>query len=189
MKKEIDIYECSSWCHQSPLLLHYHHKRWCKPIYDDNELFANLILEIFSSGLSWEIVLKKEKYFRRYLDNLNPNKCAFYLEKDIERFMKLKGLIHHRTKLCALIVNAKKFLAIQKEFGSFYHYIYSFSNGNIIDHKRRSLQEIPAKDQLSLKISNDLKKRGFKFIGPIIIYSYLQAIGLINDHLINCQYR
>lgn len=189
MKKEIDINECFAWCKQSPLLINYHNHKWCKPIHDDNELFAYLILEIFSSGLSWEIVLKKEKYFRQYFDNLNPHKCALYVESDIARFMKNEGLIHHFSKLKALINNAQKFILIQNEFGSFDRYIWGFTHGKTIDHKRRNLKEIPAKDQLSSQISRDLKRRGFKFVGPVIIYSYLQAIGVINDHLINCQYR
>jgi len=174
---------------QADLMKKYHDKRWCKPLHEDNELFAMLILETMQAGLSWLIILEKEENYRKAFDKLNPVVIAKYTSKKIEKLMQNPGIIRNRRKILSVINNAKAFLKVQKEFGTFDKYIWSFTDRKIIDHHLSKNDEMPAKTELSEKISKDLKKRGFQFVGPIIIYSYLQAIGIVNDHYDYCDYR
>lgn len=177
------------WEYTSEKMKHYHDNIWSKPEHDDRELFAMLILEGAQAGLSWNTILEKEENYRKAFDNFDPKIVALYDEHKKEELLKNAGIIRNRLKINAAIKNAKEFLKIQDEFGSFDNYIWGFTNGKVIDNKRTSLEEVPSESELSKKVSKDLKKRGFKFVGEKIIYSYLQAIGVINDHLITCKFR
>ena len=167
----------------------YHDKRWCKPEHNDQELFAMLILESFAAGLSWNLILEKEEALREAFDNFNPKIICNYNEDKIEELMENENIIRNKKKIEAAINNANKFLNVQKEFGSFDKYIWGFTNEKIIDHHLENIKDMPSKNELSEKISKDLKKRGFQFIGAITIYSYLQGIGIINDHWEHFDYR
>ncbi|MCR5448410.1 MAG: DNA-3-methyladenine glycosylase I [Solobacterium sp.] len=167
----------------------YHDTRWCKPVHDDQELFAMLVLEGMQAGVSWNLILNKEENFRKAFDGFDPAKVAAYDDAKLEELMQDSGIIRNRQKIKAAVSNAQAFLKVQEEFGSFDAYIWSFTNGEVIDHHLLDLKDMPAKDELSEKISADLKKRGFKFTGPVIIYSYMQAIGIVNDHWEYCDYR
>ena len=167
----------------------YHDKKWCKPEHDDHELFALLVLECFAAGLSWILILEKEESFREAFDEFNPEIVAEYDDDKIEELMQNKDIVRNRKKIEAAINNANKFLEIQEEFGTFDKYIWGFTDGKIVDHHLKNIKDVPSKDELSDKITKDLKKRGFKFIGSVTIYSYLQSIGIINDHCDYCDYR
>ena len=167
----------------------YHDTRWCKPEHQDQELFAMLILEGMQAGVSWTLILKKEDAFRRDFDNFDPIKVASYDEEKVEELMQDADIIRNRRKIESAITNAQAFLRVQEEWGTFDHYIWHFTDGKVIDHRIERAEDIPTRDELSEKVSKDLKKRGFKFVGPVIIYSYLQGIGVINDHSVNCDFR
>ena len=173
----------------SEKMLKYHDERWCKEVHNDQELFAMLILEGSQAGLSWNTIIEKEQNYREAFDQFDPKLVSEYGKDKIEELMNNEGIIRNRRKIEATINNAKAFLKIQKEFGSFDKYIWGFTDGKVIDHHLKDFKDMPAKSKLSEKISKDLKKRKFKFVGPVIIYSYLQGIGIINDHLENCDYR
>ena len=161
----------------------YHDKEWGVPKYDDRELFELLILESFQAGLSWITILKKREAFRKAFDNFDVQKVATYKEDKINKLLQNEGIIRCRNKINAAVNNAKIFIQIQKEFGSFSDYIWGFSGGEIIKNKDN---KIPVSTPLSDEISKDLKKRGMKYAGTVIIYSYLQAIGVVNDHETDC---
>lgn len=163
--------------------IEYHDNEWGVPVYDDQKLFEMLLLESFQAGLSWECILNKRDYFKEAFDNYNPNIIIKYNEEKINELLSNKNIIRNRRKIEATINNAKIFLKIKKEYGSFSNYIWHFTNGKIIKNTNDSFQTT---SPLSDTISNDLKKRGMKFVGSTIIYSYLQAIGIINDHELNC---
>lgn len=167
----------------------YHDTRWGKPEHRDQELFAMLVLEGMQAGVSWNIILNKEENFRKAFDGFEPEVVAKYDDVKLETLMQDTGIIRNRQKLKSAITNAKAFLKVQEEYGSFDRYIWGFTNGAVIDHHLMDVKDMPAKDALSEQISKDLKHRGFKFVGPIIIYSYLQGIGIINDHWEYCDYR
>lgn len=169
--------------------LRYHDTRWCKPEHRDGELFAMLVLEGMQAGVSWSLILDKEENFRRAFDGFDPAVVAGYGPEKIEALLQDKGIIRNRRKIEAAIENAKAFLKIQEAFGSFDRFIWSFTDGKTIDHRLKSGSEMPAQDALSQKISAELKRRGFKFTGPTIVYSYLQAIGMVNDHAVDCDFR
>lgn len=168
---------------KSEIYIKYHDEEWGIPKYDDRELFELLILEGFQAGLSWITVLKKRDAFKKVFDNFDVQKVAKYDDKKIEKLLQNKDIIRSKLKIKSAINNAKIFINIQKEFGSFSNYIWSFTNNKII---KRKTEQIPISTPLSDKISNDLKKRGMKYVGTVIIYSYLQAIGIINDHEKGC---
>lgn len=173
-----------SWVNENnDLYVKYHDEEWGVPIYDDNKLFELLVLESFQAGLSWECVLNKREAFRQALDNFNPLKISNYSEEKISTLLNNKDIIRSRRKIEAIINNAKIFLDIKKEWGSFSSYIWHFTNNKVIKNKSN---EIVVKSPLSDEISLDLKKRGMKYTGSIIIYSYLQAIGIIDDHENSC---
>lgn len=148
-----------------------------------------LVLEGMQAGVSWNLILNKEENFRKAFDGFDPVKVAAYDDAKLEELMQDSGIIRNRQKIKAAVSNAQAFLKVQEEFGSFDAYIWSFTNGEVIDHHLLDLKDMPAKDELSEKISADLKKRGFKFTGSVIIYSYMQAIGIVNDHWEYCDYR
>ncbi len=167
----------------------YHDTRWCKPEHRDGELFAMLVLEGMQAGVNWDLILSKEENFRRAFDGFDPNIVATYGEEKIEALMQDRGIIRNRNKIAAAISNARAFLKVQEEFGSFDAFIWSFTDGKTIDHRLSDEDQMPAKDALSEKVSAELKKRGFRYAGPTIVYSYLQGIGVINDHSVTCEFR
>ena len=161
----------------------YHDQEWGVPKYDDKELFELLILESFQAGLSWITVLKKREAFRKAFDNFDVKKVANYKEDKINELLRNENIIRSKSKINSAIGNAKIFMQIQKEFGSFSDYIWGFTDGKMIKNKNNV---IPVSTPLSDKISKDLKKRGMKYVGTVIIYSYLQSVGIVNDHETDC---
>lgn len=167
----------------SELYVKYHDEEWGVPKYDDKELFELLILESFQAGLSWFIVLKKREAFRKAFDGFDVKKVAEYNDDKIEELLQNEGIIRSRGKILAAISNAKIFIEIQQEFGSFSNYIWGFTNNKVI---KADYETLPASTPLSDQISKDLKKRGMKYVGTVIVYSYLQAIGVVDDHEKGC---
>lgn len=166
--------------------MNYHDKEWGTPVHDDKKHFEFLVLESFQAGLSWHTILRKRENFRKAFDGFDPKKVARYDKRNIEKLMKDAGIIRNRRKIEAAINNAKRFLEVQKEFGSFDKYIWGFVNFKSKINKWRRMTQIPATTKLSDEISKDLKSRGFKFVGPTIIYAHIQAIGIVNDHITSC---
>ena len=164
----------------------YHDTEWGVPIYEDKKLFEMLILEGAQAGLSWETILKRRGTYRKAYKNFDPKIIAKFTKLDKRRLLADEGIIRNRLKIKASILNAVYFLEIQKEYGSFSNYIWSFTDNKITNHKVKEIGDIPANNNLSDTISEDLKKRGFKFVGSTIIYAYIEAIGIINDHEISC---
>ena len=167
-------------------MIRYHDKEWGLPIRSDRKLFEMLILEGAQAGLSWSTILKRRKTYKKAFDNFDAKKISKYKSKDIKRLLNDEGIIRNKLKVAATILNAKKFLKIKKEFGSFEKYIWSFVNHKPIQNKFNSIKEIPANTKESNDMSNDLKKRGFKFVGTTICYAFMQAVGMVNDHVVNC---
>ena len=163
-----------------------HDNEWGKPVYDDDKLFEFLILETFQAGVSWHMILKKRENFRKAFLNFDYKTISLFGDYEIQELMKETGIIRNKLKVKATISNAISFMKIQKEFGSFSKYIWAFVDGKPIDNKPKTLQEVPATTVLSEKISKDLKKRGFKFIGPTVMYAHMQATGMVNDHVMDC---
>lgn len=174
------------WPGKDELYIKYHDEEWGVPVRDDRKHFEFLVLESAQAGLSWLTVLRKRENYRDCYDNFNPAKVAKYDKKKINKLMQNAGIIRNRKKIEASVNNAKRFLEIVKEFGSFDKYIWSFVNYKPIVNKWKNISHIPAKTKISDEMSKDLKKRGFKFLGSTTIYAHMQAIGLINDHLISC---
>lgn len=175
-----------SWCGSDQLYVDYHDDEWGVPVYEDEKLFEFLILETFQAGLSWITVLKKRENFRTAFDNFDYKKISDYGEDKFEELITDSGIIRNKLKVRATISNAQAFMKIQKEFGSFSKYIWGFVNGKPIVNNWKTLNEIPATTELSDKISKDLKKRGFKFVGSTVIYAHMQATGMVNDHITDC---
>ena len=174
------------WCGKIPIYVKYHDEEWGVPVHDDNKLFEMLILEGAQAGLSWLTVLKKRENYRKAFDNFNPEIIADYNQEKIDELLNNKGIIRNRLKITSAIKNAKVFLSIQKEFGSFDKYIWSFVNGKPIINKFKTLKEIPVRTEISDLLSKDLKKRGCNFVGSTICYAFMQAVGMVNDHTTNC---
>lgn len=174
------------WPADDKLMIKYHDKEWGVPLQNDKKLFEFLILEGFQAGLSWRTILHKRENFRKTFDKFDYNKVAKYDKRKINSLLKDAGIVRNRLKVEAAIANAKAFLQVRKEFGTFDKYIWSFVNGKPIQNNFKSLKELPAKTGLSDKISEDLKKRGFKFVGSTIVYAHMQATGMVNDHLMTC---
>lgn len=171
---------------KNPLSISYHDKEWGRPLHEDRMHFEMLVLEGAQAGLSWETILNKRSRYRKVFRNFDPKKVSLFTKKDMKRILEDKGVVRNRLKVESSISNAKAFLKIQKEWGSFDSYIWSFLNEKIQKTKIKNLKKLPSQTKLSEKISKDLKKRGFSFVGPTIIYSYMQAAGLVNDHLKGC---
>ncbi|MEZ4779801.1 MAG: DNA-3-methyladenine glycosylase I [Flavobacteriaceae bacterium] len=174
------------WCGEDPLYVAYHDEEWGVPVKDDKTLFEFLILETFQAGLSWITVLRKRENFRNAFDNFDYKKVAQYNDSKVETLLNNDGIIRNKLKIKAAVTNAKAFMEIQKEFGSFSNYIWGFVDGKPIKNALKSLKEAPANTPLSDTISKDLKKRGFKFVGTTVVYAHMQATGMVNDHLIDC---
>jgi DNA-3-methyladenine glycosylase I len=167
-------------------MIAYHDEEWGVPVHDDRKLFECLVLDAFQAGVSWAIVLKKRENFRKALHGFNPNRVARYTEKDVRRLMADAGIIRNQLKIRAATVNARRFLEVQKEFGSFDRYIWGFVGGRTIRNRWMTLKDMPAVSPESEAMSKDLKARGFKFVGPTICYAFMQAAGLVNDHTLTC---
>ena len=175
-----------AWCLKEPIYIQYHDEEWGTPVHDDRLLFEFLILESFQAGLSWLTVLKKRENFRKAFANFDAKKVAKFDASNAEELMQDAGIIRNRLKIEAAINNAKRFLEIQKEFGSFDTYIWSFTGGKALINHPKSLSEIPAKTDISDAMSKDMGKRGFKFRGSTICYAFMQAIGILDDHVEDC---
>lgn len=175
-----------AWSTSDPLYIEYHDNEWGVPVHDDRLLFEFLILEGAQAGLSWITILKKRKNYRAAFNNFNAKKIAAYDADKINELLNNEGIIRNRLKINAAILNAKAFLGIQKEFGSFDKYIWSFTDGKTIANTWATMKEIPSKTPVSDLMSKDLKKRGFKFVGSTICYAFTQAVGIVNDHTIDC---
>lgn len=177
------------WCLKDSTYIAYHDKEWGKPVYDDQVLFEFLVLESFQAGLSWLTVLKKRENFRVAFSDFNAVKVSKYNQHEIEELLGNEGIIRNRLKIKATINNAKCFLAVQKEFGSFCQYIWGFVNHKTIVNNIATIKLIPTKSIESDAMSKDMSKRGFKFVGSTICYAYMQAVGLVNDHLDTCSFK
>jgi DNA-3-methyladenine glycosylase I len=176
-----------SWVNlNNPLYVKYHNKEWGVPVKTDQKLFEMLILEGAQAGLSWETVLNKRAHYKKLFHNFNIKKCSELKDKELEENLLDPGIIRNRLKVYSVRTNALAVLAIKKEFGSFSKYLWSFTDGEVIQNKWKSTKQIPVKTELSDIISKDLKKRGFKFIGSTIVYAYIQGIGMVNDHSLDC---
>ena len=175
-----------SWCGNDPLYIRYHDEEWGVPLYEDQVLFECLILETFQAGLSWITILKKRKNFRDAFDRFDYCKIATYDKKKIESLLQNSGIIRNKLKILSAISNAKCFIEIQNEFGSFRKYIWGFVNENSIKNNFKTTSEYPVKTSLSETIGKDLKNRGFKFVGATVVYAFMQAIGIVNDHVESC---
>ena len=173
------------WCGNDPLMIKYHDEEWGVTVHNDKKLFEFIVLESAQAGLSWRTVLNKRENYRKAFHNFDYTQIAKYTNKDLERLMKNSGIIRNRLKILATINNAQRFMEVQKEFGSFDKYFWSFVKKPIIN-RIKSVKDIPAKTELSDRISIDMKKRGFKFMGSTIVYAHMQATGMINDHMNDC---
>lgn len=174
------------WSTSDPLYIKYHDDEWGVPCHNDRKLFEMLILEGFQAGLSWITILKKRKNFRKAFDNFDPKKIEKYDARKINKLLNDEGIIRNRLKINGAKINAKCFLEVKKEFGSFDKYIWGFVNGKPKINKFKALKQVPAKTAESDAMSRDLKKRGFKFVGSTICYAYMQATGMVNDHVAGC---
>ncbi len=184
-KKRIDLKRCR-WCLSDPLYIKYHDEEWGVPVHDDRKLFEFLILEGAQAGLSWFTILKRRQGYRKAFCDFKVEKVARLGERDVQRLMKDPGIIRNQLKIRSAITNAQAFIKVQKEFGSFDAYGWSFVKGAPIVNRRRGLGDIPATTPESDAFSKDLKKRGFKFVGSTIIYAHMQAVGMVNDHWVGC---
>jgi DNA-3-methyladenine glycosylase I len=174
------------WCEGDEIYTKYHDKEWGIPLHSDRKLFEFLILEGAQAGLSWITVLKKRNTYRQVFDQFDFNKVAKYKEAKIQSLLKNPGIIRNQLKIRAAVKNAQAYIRIREEFGTFNKYIWQFTDGKIIHNSWKSLKDIPAQTEISNMMSKDLKKRGFTFVGPTICYAYMQAIGMVNDHVVGC---
>jgi DNA-3-methyladenine glycosylase I len=174
------------WCGNDPLYVKYHDEEWGKPVYDDRKLFEFLILETFQAGLSWITILRKREHFRKAFDDFDYKKIAGYGEDKLAELLDNPGIIRNKLKVRAAVSNAKAFMDVQREFGSFSDYIWGFVGGKPILGRRKTLKDVPATTEMSDRISKDLKKRGFKFVGSTVVYAHMQATGMVNDHVADC---
>lgn len=175
-----------SWPADDELMIKYHDEEWGVPLHDDRKLFEFLVLDGAQAGLSWKTILHRREGYRKAFHNFNPDKIVKYTKTDIQRLLNDKGIIRNRLKIEATIINAQKFLEVQDEFGSFDKYIWKFVDYRTIKNKFSSLNKIPATSKESEIMSIELKKKGFRFVGPTICYAFMQASGMVNDHLIDC---
>lgn len=179
------IHRCD-WIKDDPQYLKYHDEEWCTPVYDDQRLFELLVLESAEAGLNWLLILKKRENYRKAYDNFDPSKVAMYSEKKTQELLNNNGIIRSDLKIKSSINNAKRFLEIQKEYGSFCNYIWGYVNHKPILNNWQTTDNVPDETLLSKAICYDMKKRGFTFIGSRIIYAFMQAIGIVNDHPAYC---
>lgn len=174
------------WVNQDPLYIDYHDHEWGVPVYDDRLLFEYLNLEGAQAGLSWYTILKKRENYRKAFDNFEPEKIIQYGDEKIEELLGNEGIVRNRLKIHAVVSNAHAYMKVVEEFGSFHTYIWSFVGGEPVINQFTSISEVPASTEISDKLSKDLKKRGFKFVGTTICYAFMQAVGMVNDHIVSC---
>jgi DNA-3-methyladenine glycosylase I len=175
-----------AWSGSDPLYQAYHDNEWGLPVHADRRLFEMLILEGAQAGLSWSTILRKRENYRRAFDAFDPRKIATYNSARLARLMKDEGIVRNRLKIESTVINAKAFLAVQKEFGSFDVYVWRFVGGQPLVSHRRSIKDLPSQTPESDALSKDLKKRGFTFVGSTICYAFMQAVGMVNDHTVDC---
>ncbi|MHA6253106.1 DNA-3-methyladenine glycosylase I [Oceanobacillus sp. CAU 1775] len=181
----MDVHRCA-WVTDDPVYISYHDEEWGRPVHDDQHLFEMLSLEGAQAGLSWITILKRRENYRKAFDQFDAHLISTYNDEKIEELMQNEGIIRNRRKIESVIRNAKVFLEIQKEFGSFDTYIWQFIGGKPLINKWKSSAEVPASTTESTMMSKDLKKRGFNFVGPTICYAFMQATGMVNDHVVDC---
>ena len=181
----MEIVRCS-WSEKDNLYRKYHDQEWGKPVYGDETIFEFLVLESFQAGLSWYTILKKRGNFAQAFDNFDYKIISNYSENKVIELMNNAGIIRNRLKILATINNAQRFQEVQKEFGSFSTYLWKFVDGKPIVNHPKALSEVPATTEISDALSKDLKKRGFKFLGSTVVYAFMQATGMVNDHLVDC---
>lgn len=185
-REAVRIMERCSWCGTDPLYVKYHDEEWGAPVHDDRKHFEFLLLESAQAGLSWLTILRKRENYRAAYDAFDVIKIRNYDEDKYNELLSDKGIVRNRLKIRASINNARQFIKVQEEFGSFDKYIWGFTNNAPVVNNWESMSEIPAVSPLAEKVSADLKARGFKFLGPTIVYAHMQATGLINDHITSC---
>lgn len=174
------------WCGSDPLYIEYHDKEWGSPVHDERKHFEFLLLETQQAGLSWLTILKKREAYREAFYNFEPERVARLAEADVARMLENPRIVRNRRKLAAAVVNARHFLEIQEKYGSFDAWIWDFVDGCPVNHGRKCLADLPVTTELSDKVSAELKRMGFAFVGSTTIYAHLQAIGMVNDHLVSC---
>lgn len=178
--------ERCSWCGDDPLYVAYHDTEWGVPEYDSRALWEKLMLDGFQAGLAWITILRKRETLRAAFDGFEPGLIAQYGEADIERLLKDPGIIRSRAKINAAIGNAQAYLAMQARGEDFSEYLWAYVGGKPITNRFETMADVPTQTEISVALSKDLKKRGFKFCGPVIVYAFMQAVGMVNDHLVNC---
>jgi DNA-3-methyladenine glycosylase I len=175
-----------AWARGEPAMVRYHDEEWGVPVHDDRRLFEFLVLEGAQAGLSWSTILRKRDAYRRAFDRFDPKKIARYPKPAVRRLLGDAGIVRNRAKIEAAIANARAFLAVQREFGSFDAYVWGFAGGQPGPSAWKSPAELPAETEASRALSRDLKRRGFRFVGPTICYAFMQAVGMVNDHTVSC---
>lgn len=175
-----------AWAETHPLYVEYHDREWGTPLHDDRLLFEFLVLEGAQAGLSWLTILKKRENYRRAFDGFDVTRIARYGARQVRRLLADEGIVRNRRKIEATIANARAFLAVRREFGSFDRYVWAFVGGRPLHNAWRAVREVPARSEISDALSEDLKKRGFSFVGSTICYAHMQATGMVNDHLVSC---
>ncbi|MBM6991018.1 DNA-3-methyladenine glycosylase I [Mobilibacterium timonense] len=180
---------CGAWYEGDPVLENYHENEWCKVSHDDRFQFEMLCLEGASTGLSWKTIMHKRAAYRAAFNDFSIEACAAMTDEELEKLLSDASLIRNRSKIFSVRRNARAVRSIQEEFGSFDAYLWSFTEGRVIDGYWADTSQIPVESDVSREISSDMKKRGMSYVGPVITYSFMQAIGMVNDHLINCPYR
>ncbi len=184
----MEIYRCP-WTGNDLLMQKYHDEEWGIPVHDDQKWFEFIVLDAFQAGLSWKTILHRRENFRKAFDNFDVEKVSNYDESKIQELMQDAGIIRNQAKIRCTVNNARAFIKIQDEFGSFDAYIWQFTEHKTIDHQLKIMDDMPARTEISDKMSKDLMKRGFRFVGSVICYSFMQAAGMVNDHLIDCHCR
>ena len=188
MNSKKEIYRCA-WAGELPEMIKYHDTQWGRPQRKDREIFEAIVLDAFQAGLSWQTICLKRPAFAKAFYNFDPKKVAKMTNKDVARLMRDKGIIRHRGKILAAIGNAQHFLEVQKEYKTFAKYIWAFVGHKVIMNHLRHPKDMHSHTPLSVKISADLRRRGFKFVGPTMVYAFMQGIGLVNDHEEKCFYK
>lgn len=184
--KEEALRTSCAWTTEDPLYIRYHDEEWGVPVHDDRKLFEMLLLEGVQAGLSWITVLRKREHYREEMDGFDPMKIAAYGEEKLAELLANPGLVRNRLKMRAAVTNAQAFLRVREEFGTFDAYIWRFVGGSPVQNRFASAAQVPAQTEQSDAMSRDLKKRGFKFVGSTICYAYMQAVGMVNDHVSGC---
>jgi DNA-3-methyladenine glycosylase I len=186
MRKKSDVKRCPWPTEGDPLYLAYHDQEWGVPLYDDRKIYEFLVLEAFQAGLSWRTILYKRENFRKAFAGFDYRKVARFSQREIARLLKDRGIIRNRLKIEAAVNNAKRFLEVRRQHGTFSNYMWSWVNGKPIFNKPRTLKDYPPYTKEALAWAKDLKIRGFKFLGPTVVYAHMQAVGMVNDHTIDC---